>query len=256
LKPGDRITAIDGQELTAETDLAKMIQARQPGEEISLTVQRLGEAEDREVQVTLGENPDQPKQAYLGVTYQPLPEISPGEGRPWVPLPEWPGFEGKILPFLPPSGAAPFEFQKPELPEGIDSAAIIGQVAEGSPAEAAGLQQGDLITALDGEPVADAGALAEAIRNHRPGEEITLTVNRLASSEDAGGEGAGGSAGWAEPLSIDVTLGENPEKEGQGYLGVTVQGFIRIQIEENPGPDAFFWPRPEDDPGISAQLET
>jgi putative serine protease PepD len=46
------------------------------------------------------------------------------------------------------------------------------------PAENAGLRPGDVITALDGTRVEDSAQLIVAIRSHRPGETITLTVKR------------------------------------------------------------------------------
>ena len=42
----------------------------------------------------------------------------------------------------------------------------------------AGLRPGDVITALDGTKVADSAELIVAIRSHRPGETVTLTVKR------------------------------------------------------------------------------
>jgi putative serine protease PepD len=49
---------------------------------------------------------------------------------------------------------------------------------KGGPAERAGLRPGDLITALNGAKVADSAELIVAIRSHRPGETVTLTVKR------------------------------------------------------------------------------
>jgi putative serine protease PepD len=46
------------------------------------------------------------------------------------------------------------------------------------PAENAGMRPGDVITALNGTKVADSAELIVAIRSHRPGETITLTVQR------------------------------------------------------------------------------
>ena len=48
----------------------------------------------------------------------------------------------------------------------------------GGPAEKAGLQPGDVITAIDGTTVQDSSELIVAIRSHRPGETVTLTVKR------------------------------------------------------------------------------
>jgi putative serine protease PepD len=46
------------------------------------------------------------------------------------------------------------------------------------PADNAGLHPGDVITALNGTRVEDSAELIVAIRSHRPGETITLTVKR------------------------------------------------------------------------------
>ena len=51
-------------------------------------------------------------------------------------------------------------------------------LVSGGPAEKAGLRPGDVITALDGTKVADSAELIVAIRSHRPGETVTLTVKR------------------------------------------------------------------------------
>ena len=52
---------------------------------------------------------------------------------------------------------------------------------------------GDIITAVDGEDVADMDALAETIADKEPGDEITLTFLRDGESDN-----------------VDVTLGEKP----------------------------------------------
>ena len=59
--------------------------------------------------------------------------------------------------------------------------AQIGAVTSGSPAELAGLQQGDLVTAVDGSPIADATQLIVTIRSQAPGDTVTLTVERNGS---------------------------------------------------------------------------
>jgi len=52
---------------------------------------------------------------------------------------------------------------------------------KGGPAEAAGVRPGDVITAINGTRVADSAELIVAIRSHRPGETVTLTVKRSGS---------------------------------------------------------------------------
>lgn len=56
--------------------------------------------------------------------------------------------------------------------------APVVEVMGGTPAEEAGLREGDLITAVDGERVTDGIALIVSIRTHQPGETIEFTVER------------------------------------------------------------------------------
>jgi putative serine protease PepD len=62
--------------------------------------------------------------------------------------------------------------------ESGDLGAVIVQVEPNSAAEAAGLQVGDRITAVDGEPVVGFADLGRAIRSAGAGTTITLTVVR------------------------------------------------------------------------------
>ena len=54
----------------------------------------------------------------------------------------------------------------------------IGSVAEGSPADEAGLLADDVIAALDGEPMDGIIELSAAIKLRQPGERVELTVDR------------------------------------------------------------------------------
>lgn len=56
--------------------------------------------------------------------------------------------------------------------------AVVAQVVSGSPAEAAGLQVGDLITQVDGAQVTSTESLVALVRNGQVGKEMTLTVDR------------------------------------------------------------------------------
>ena len=91
---------------------------------------------------------------------------------------------------------------------GLPQGAQVASVQEGSPAAAAGLEagtntqdvngqsyttDGDVITALYGEPIASADALVGALAGKKPGDRVMLTVSR------------GGST-----RSVEVTLGTRP----------------------------------------------
>lgn len=61
-----------------------------------------------------------------------------------------------------------------EKPEG----ALVAEVIKGSPAEKAGLQQGDIILQYNNTPVKTAGSFRNEIALIKPGTKITLKVNR------------------------------------------------------------------------------
>jgi putative serine protease PepD len=68
--------------------------------------------------------------------------------------------------------------------------AEISDVLQGTPAEQAGLEKGDVVIELDGTRVTDGIALIVAIRSHRPGDEVELLLTR-----------------GDEELTVTVTLG-------------------------------------------------
>ena len=59
-----------------------------------------------------------------------------------------------------------------------DAGVMVGKLVDGSPAFRAGLEVGDIVTAVDGEPVASSSALARAIRDHEDGDTVVLEVWR------------------------------------------------------------------------------
>ncbi len=56
--------------------------------------------------------------------------------------------------------------------------AVVREVVPGGAAAEAGVQRGDVITAINGEPVASSTDLAARIRGFQPGEEIRLAILR------------------------------------------------------------------------------
>ncbi|MPZ54143.1 MAG: PDZ domain-containing protein [Acidimicrobiia bacterium] len=54
----------------------------------------------------------------------------------------------------------------------------IAEVGNGTPAAEAGIQPGDVITAIGGQPVTDYESLAATVRSYLPGNEIELTIER------------------------------------------------------------------------------
>jgi S1-C subfamily serine protease len=54
----------------------------------------------------------------------------------------------------------------------------IGAVSDDSPAAKAGLLKGDVITAFDGKPVESLKDYSNYLKEHQPGDEVTLTIDR------------------------------------------------------------------------------
>jgi putative serine protease PepD len=74
--------------------------------------------------------------------------------------------------------------------EGADGA-VLGQIAPGGAAAAAGLAPGDVVTRVNDRLIQDADSLVAAIRSQPPGSPVTLTV----------------SSPGGEPRQVPVTLG-------------------------------------------------
>ena len=71
-----------------------------------------------------------------------------------------------------------------EIDDTAVNGATVGDVTPGSPAEAAGIKAGDVITAVNGAPVPDAVTLITRIRSFAPGDTVTLTVESNGRSRD------------------------------------------------------------------------
>lgn len=189
LQRGDIIIAVNETRLDAQNPLAEVIAKFKPGDVVTLTIQR-NDAEQK-LKVTLGENPEKKGTAFLGIRYAPA---FTAMGRLPHNIP------------VPPGGVVP-------MPE-TWAAVTINNVVAGSPADKAGLKQGDMILAANDKPIEAPQDLVELVRNSKPGDRVTLSVQR--QGED-------------KPVEITVTLGENPDKAGAAYMGVSLGQFIRFE---------------------------
>jgi S1-C subfamily serine protease len=62
------------------------------------------------------------------------------------------------------------------------SGALVAQISSGGPAAQAGVQQGDVITSVNGTTIASATDLLTALAHQKPGDTISLTLNRNGST--------------------------------------------------------------------------
>ncbi len=207
IERGDVIVMVDEQALDEDNGLAEVIGRYEPGDVVTIEVDRDGATES--VTVTLGEHPEQPDTAFLGIAYGPQIELDrqgmTGPGRSHF-FRRMPGQEMPQFDFL--EGA--------NVQEGV----VIHQVAEDSPAAEAGLENGQIITAVDGEAVSGPRFLAEIIADHAPGDTVTLTITEMESDNPPD---------EAITRDVTVTLGENPDQADQAYLGVQLGRFFRIK---------------------------
>ena len=105
------------------------------------------------------------------------------------------GYMGAGVQDLTPELARAFNLQQ-------SGGAAIPSVEKNSPAERGGLRAGDVVTAVNGEPVPDANGLRLRISRTAPGTTVRLTVQRP--------EG---------PREVSVTLGRLPERDSEAGPG-------------------------------------
>ena len=63
--------------------------------------------------------------------------------------------------------------------------ALVGRVDPGSPAARAGLRAGDLITAIDGQPIRSADDVVAVVQGDQVGQNVTVTYNRHGAEHTA-----------------------------------------------------------------------
>lgn len=191
LRRGDIILTVAGQAVNTRRELADLLAELQPGDTVQVDVRR-GDA-NRTFSVTLGERAGR---AHLGV-------IAVGAG-----------LDVQALDRLLPAPMAPQLRGQP--------AAVVVEVMADSPAARAGLQVGDLIIAVDGEPLRAATDLATQIAKRRVGDEVALTVVRTDGRQE----------------EVTVVLGEHPDVAGAAYLGVQYAPAAAPALRSR-----FPWPR-------------
>jgi C-terminal processing protease CtpA/Prc len=65
-----------------------------------------------------------------------------------------------------------------------EEGAYVSEVVKDSPADSAGIQEGDIIVIFDDRKIDDPGDLAEAVRKTRPGTKVNLTLVREGKKKD------------------------------------------------------------------------
>ena len=203
IQAGDIVTAINGQAVTEDT-VRETVQGFAVGDTVTVDLTR-GE-ESLSLDVTLVE--------------APADVLIPGRGQ------GMPGFEM-------------FDVERPRLGISIgdsETGVVVNEVAEGSPAQAAGLQVGDIVTAINGEAVATpeeaAGAVAQAIATAVAGEfDVTVSVTRGEESLEL----VATLVKPETPAIPDMPGFGGPGRNGRGFGGMGMGGFNLVPREGEEG---------------------
>ncbi len=151
LQIGDVITEIDGQKISDAGELQVLVGQKQPGTKIMVNVLREGKS--MSVPVTL--------EALGSHSAEGNDDSAKGEGKM-----HWGMGLSNLTPEIRDQLQAPHDLH----------GAVIEQVQPGSPADNAGLQQGDIILEVNRRKVQSASDVKEALSNVKKGDDALLLV--------------------------------------------------------------------------------
>lgn len=150
LKKGDIITKVDNKEITSPEDLRNAIQAYKPGDKI--TINYLRDRKKKSVKVELGKTPSSVKQYDIELQKDLMNGFGNGNNYNFRMLPMPPGnFKNFNFNFNNNRPRLGLQIQDTEDSSGVK----VQNVLPGSPADKAGLKEGDVITEMNGEKVND-----------------------------------------------------------------------------------------------------
>jgi membrane-associated protease RseP (regulator of RpoE activity) len=95
------------------------------------------------------------------------------------------------------------------------SGAVVSYVEPGGPADEAGLEEGDVITAVDGQEVDGNHPLDQLIRRYKLGDIVEITYWR-----------------GDQERELRARLGEHPDKKNRAYLGIRFMSMFGPFFEE------------------------
>ncbi len=120
----------------------------------------------------------------------------------------------------------------------------IRAVQKESPATSAGIEPGDQITAIDGNPVGDPMTLADRLRR-RAGETVTLTVERESEPNPLKLEAVLREVDWFETLSSDMYGTDVPMTVPALGIAFPVLNRVEAVLEGSPAAKAGLLPGDE-----------
>jgi len=234
LRKDDVIVRFEDDSVTSVRKLNRLVSEVAPDQTVRLRVSRGGSEQD--VAVTIGKRNQSINAMGDWHAFDNLKGLDKIEGLerlkdfelnmpPGAKVWKWegPGKDGMMLPFGNHRriGISTTQLTK-QLAEyfgiGDSQGVLVTSVVDDSPAAKAGLKAGDVITAIDGDKVEDAGDLAQGINKKKDGD-VTLTVIRnknqrtitVTPKEEPGSFPAGTPQGVRTIVIPRVELGSIPE---------------------------------------------
>src|SRR2546426_6075707 len=153
--PSAVLSVSGGERITETRELSLKVSLLPPGAKVRLAVIRKGR--EVEIRVVLAERPAETRVSAHGAEPRVTRALE--------------GVEGQDL--------TPEIRRQLELPPKTNG--VVVGVEPGSPAAEAGLERGDLIQEVNGEPVASVGQFEKSVRR-KPAEPVTLLVSRGGST--------------------------------------------------------------------------
>ncbi len=110
---------------------------------------------------------------------------------------------------------------------------MVAQPQDNGPAKKAGVQAGDVITAVNGEPVKDARDLAKKIGAKMPNDTVQITVVRNGSEK--GFKLTLGELPNQQQARAEATPGDDDSADAGGRLGLTLAPANRVAGADSEG---------------------
>ena len=199
LMDNDIITAIDGKKMTSHSDVSRAIRAKNPGDQ--MTISYLRNDQSATTTATLKER----KRKIKSYGYSHAPH--------------WRGHNSWFSEDRPCVFIGVYVKSSADADHKNNGARVTGIIHD-TPAQDAGLQKGDIITALAGVPVNTYGELLTERNKHNPGDQVTVNILRN-----------------GEPIQVDVTFRECEEKQRKVIIIKEQKEDKATSEEDVPGED-------------------
>lgn len=173
LQVGDRLVAFAGKAVKSKQDILEVLGGLEPGQKIALRIEREGWMKNLDLVVGEKGAPAKPKDDEKPET---KPEKKPGKSKT--------AFLGVAV----------------DEPDGQNPGLHVNVVAEGSPAEKAGIKKDDFVLEIGGAKITDIESFMTAVKSRKPGDVVKVRLAR---------------EGWEK--TVTVTLGERPSQLDEGH---------------------------------------